>query len=172
LIRQSPVQEALAQAQSLWRAGSRQAAIDLLHEALTAAERSKAPGAQVGNNSQLALLVREFASMELAEGRASEVLALLIRLEPQLSEVPDIWAIRGNTAQRLGRHAESVAAYQMALKLRPDEPRWMLGAAVSLAAQGQTSAAAELAVKAQDGGALPREVGNYLRQLGVSLPER
>jgi len=156
----------------LWRSGSNQAAIDLLTEALTVAERSNAAGGQAGNNSGLTLLVRELASMKLAEGQVSEVLALLIRLEPRLSGVADIWAIRGNAAQRLGRHAESVAAYQMALKLRPDEPRWMLGAAVSLAAQGQTSAAAELAVKARHAGALPPEVANYLRQLGVSLPER
>jgi len=170
-MRQSAAQETLAQAQSLWRSGSHQAATDFLTEALTVAERSNAAGGQAGNNSVLTVLVRELASMKLAEGQVSEVLALLIRLEPRLSGVADIWAIRGNAAQRLGRHAESVAAYQMALKLRPDEPRWMLGAAVSLAAQGQTSAAAQLAIKARDGGALPPEVANYLRQLGVLLPE-
>jgi len=168
-VSQSSVQEALAQAQSLWNSGSHQAAIDLLHEALTTVERANAIGSLAGNKSVLASLARELARMEMAEGRVSQTLELLTRLEPALSGVADIWAIRGNAAQRLGRHGESVAAYQMALKLRPNEPRWMLGAAVSLAVQGQTTAAAELAEKARAGGALSPEVATYLRQLGVPL---
>ena len=162
-------QEALAQAQQLWNAGSRSAAIDLLHEALTLAERASLAGAPSGSGSVVASIARELARMELAEGRVSQVLVLLTRLEPLLSDVADIWAIRGNAAQRLGQHPESAAAYLMALKLRPNEPRWMLGAAVSLAAQGQTTAAAELAEKARDGGLLTPEVASYLRQLGVPL---
>ncbi len=162
-------QEALAQAQQLWNAGSRSAAIDLLHEALILAERASLAGAPSGSSSVIASIARELARMELAEGRVSQVLVLLTRLEPLLSDVADIWAIRGNAAQRLGQHPESAAAYLMALKLRPNEARWMLGAAVSLAAQGQTSAAAELAEKARDGGALSPEVASYLRQLGVPL---
>jgi len=171
-LRQSSVQEALAQAQSLWNTGARQAAIDLLYEALAAAERTSTATAPVGNNAVIASLVRELASMALAEGQVRATLELLTRLEPALSQVADMWAIRGNAAQRLGRHAESAAAYQMALKLRPDEPRWLLGAAVSLAAQGQTAAAAELAEKARAGGAMTREVATYLRQLGVPLSDR
>lgn len=72
----------------------------------------------------------------------------------------------------LRRHEESASAYLMALKLRLEEARWMLGAAVSLAAQGQTARAAELAEKARAGGVLSREVATYLRQLGVPLRER
>ena len=53
--------------------------------------------------------------------------------------------------------------------MKPDEPRWMLGAAVSLAAQGQTAAAGELAEKARGMGAVRPEVANYLRQLGVVI---
>ena len=165
-------QEALAQAQQLWNAGSRLAAVDLLHEALALAERASLAGAPSGTNSVVASIARELARMELAEGRVSQVLVLLTRLEPMLSGVADIWAIRGNAAQRLGQHPASAAAYLMALKLRPNEPRWMLGAAVSLAAQGQTAAAAEMAEKARDGGALSPEVASYLRQLGVPLRER
>jgi MSHA biogenesis protein MshN len=170
--RRSPALEALAQAQSLWNAGSHEAGIDLLHEALVAAERANLAGTPSGNNSVLASLARELARMELAEGRASQALEMLTRLEPALSGVAEVWAMRGNAAQRLGHHQESAAAYLMALKLRPDEPRWMLGAAVSLAAQGQTAAAAELAEKARAGGVLSPEVATYLRQLGVPLRER
>lgn len=170
--RQVPAMDALAQAQSLWQAGSHEAAMDLLHEALASTERAHLAGLPAGNSVLLATLVRELARMELAEGRVSQTLAMLTRLEPALSGVADVWAIRGNAAQRLGRHQESAAAYAMALKLRPEEPRWLLGAAVSLAAQGQTVAAAELAEKARAGGVLSAEVATYLRQLGVILRER
>ena len=170
--RRSPALEALSQAQSLWNAGSHEAGIELLREALTAAERANLASAPSGNNSVLASLVRELARMELAEGRVSQALEMLTRLEPSLSGFADVWALRGNAAQRLGRHEESAAAYLMALKLRPEEARWMLGAAVSLAAQGKTAQAAELAEKSRAGGVLSREVAAYLRQLGVPLRER
>lgn len=170
LPRQSPALEALAQARTMWNAGAREAAIDLLRDALLVAERS--PAAVSGHETVLASLARELARMELAEGRVSQVLAMLTRLEPALSGMADVWALRGNAAQRLGRHQESATAYLMALKLRPDEPRWLLGAAVSLAAQGQLDAAAELAEKARTAGALSPEVTTYLKQLGVRLRER
>jgi Flp pilus assembly protein TadD len=162
----------LAQARSLWNSGAQESALDLVREALATAERAYLAGATAENNSVLASLTREMARMQLAQGQVNQALAMLTRLEPALSGVADIWAIRGNAAQRLGRHAESSDAYQTALKLRPGEPRWMLGAAVSLAAQGQTVAAAELAEKARAGGVLSPEVAAYLRQLGVILPER
>jgi tetratricopeptide (TPR) repeat protein len=154
--------EALAQAQLLWNIGANEAAIDLLDQALNVAERGAAP-------STTAALARELARMLLSQGRVSQALERLTQLEPVLSGVADIWATRGNAAQRLGRHQESVSAYLMALKLRPDEPRWMLGAAVSLAAQGQTASAAEYAEQARQAGVLRPEVATYLRQLGVSL---
>jgi len=45
----------------------------------------------------------------------------------------------------------------------------MLGAAVSLAAQGQVGPAADLAEKARLAGALRPDVANYLRQLGLAV---
>jgi hypothetical protein len=169
--RRPPALEALAQAQSLWRAGSHEAGVALLRDALAVAERESRGGTPSGNHSVLASLARELARMALAEGRVSETLEMLTRLEPALSGFADVWAIRGNAAQRLGRHEESAAAYLMALELRPDEARWMLGAAVSLAAQGKTASAAEFAEKARSGGVLSRDVATYLRQLGVPVRE-
>jgi MSHA biogenesis protein MshM len=168
---QSPVLEALAQAQSLWKSGSRQASMGLLREALAAAERANPVGTPSADHSELVLLARELARMDLILGQPGSALALLRRLEPALFGFADVWAIRGNAAQRLGRHQESATAYLMALKLRPNEPRWMLGAAVSLAAQGQIGKATELAEKARISGVLSLEVATYLRQLGVNLRE-
>ena len=172
LSRRSPAIDALAQAQILWNAGSREAAIDLVRGSLAAVERTNLADSASGNNSILAAMARELARMELAEGRTSQVLDMLIRLEPSLSGFADIWAMRGNLSQRLGRHEESSMAYFAALKLKPGEPRWMLGAAVSLAAQGKTDSAAELAEKARSSGALTPEIANYLKQLGVVLHGR
>jgi Flp pilus assembly protein TadD len=107
--------------------------------------------------------------MELADGQVSNALKLLTRLEPQISQVADLWAMRGNSAQRLGQHADAASSYQRALNLKQDEPRWMLGLAVSLAAQGQTTPAAELAEKVRLMGALRPEIAIYLRQLGVVI---
>jgi len=162
--RQSAAQETLAQAQSLWDAGSREAALQLVRDAVQVAER--APSA---DTALLAQLVREQVRMELALGRPGPVLAVLTRLEPALSGQADLWAVRGNAAQRLGRHQESVQAYLAALQLRPGEPRWMLGAAVSLAALGQLEAAAQQAEQARALGPVSPEVWTYLRQAGVPL---
>lgn len=162
--RQTAAQETLAQAQALWSAGSREAALDLLREAVVAVER-----AQPADAALLAQLVREQVRMELVLGRPEAVLVLLSRLEPVLSGQADLWAVRGNAAQRLGRHQESVQAYLAALRLRPGEPRWMLGAAVSLAALGQLEAAAQQAEQARALGPVSPEVLTYLRQAGVPL---
>lgn len=170
--RQAAAQETLAQAQSLWNAGSREVAREMMREAVAVAERAHSAGALPAGSQVLAVLVRELVRMELAEGRAGQVLELLTRLEPALSGQADLWAVRGNAAQRLGRHQESANAYLMALKLRPNEPRWMLGAAVSLAAQGQPADAAEWAEKARAAGVVSHEITAYLRQLGVPLRER
>lgn len=164
LRRQSAAQETLAQAQSLWNTGSREAALQLVQEAVAVAER-----AQPVDAGLLALLVREQVRMELALGRPGPVLAVLTRLEPALSGQADLWAMRGNAAQRLGRHQESVQAYLAALQLRSGEPRWMLGAAVSLAALGQLEAAARQVEEARALGPVSPEVLTYLRQAGVPL---
>jgi tetratricopeptide (TPR) repeat protein len=156
--------EALTQAQALWSAGSHDAAIELLQQALALAERSSPAGA---TQPLLASMARELGRMLLADGRAAATLELLTRLEPALGREADIWALRGNAAQRLGRHPDSVRAYNTALQLRPGEQRWLLGAAVSLAALGQTAQASEMVDKARALGPVSKDVLAYLRQAGV-----
>jgi len=167
--RRLPALELLSQAQNLWRLGSRAAAMELLREALALAELDN--GALPGKGPVLASLARELARMQLAEGQVKEALAMLTRLEPALSDVAEVWALRGNSEQRLGLYEESAAAYLHALKLRPNEPRWMLATAVSLAAQGHIAAATDLAEKAHAAGVLSPEVAAYLKQLGVNFQD-
>lgn len=167
--RQAAALEALNQARNLWNAGSRDAALDVMRQAVAVAERAQTAAIEPAALPAFQTLVRELARMELAQGQVSQVLELLVRLEPLLTDQADLWAVRGNAAQRLGRHQDSVHAYGMALKLRPGEPRWLLASAVSLAVQGQLTAAAEQAEKARAAGAVSPEVLAYLRQLGVPL---
>ncbi len=167
--RQAAALETLAQARALWNAGSREAALDVMRQAVAVAERAQASAPDAAALPAFQTLVRELARMELAQGQPGQVLELLVRLEPLLGDQADLWAVRGNAAQRLGRHTESVQAYQTALKLRPGEPRWMLASAVSLAALGQVTAAAEQAEKARAAGAVSQEILTYLRQMGVPV---
>lgn len=162
-------QDALAQAQRLWAGGAREGATDLLGEALAVVERSHRTD-MVGSGATVVLaMLREQVRMDLALGQPAAVLALLKRFERVAANQPDLWALRGNAAQNLGQHAEAALAYQNALRLRPGEPRWMLAAAVSLAAQGQTVAAAEFAEQARALTTVSPDVLAYLRQAGVPL---
>lgn len=169
---QQAARETLAQAQTLWNSGARENAIALLQDAVAAAERAAQTNASAANSQTLVSMLRELARMELAEGRASAVWDLLTRQEPLMANQPELWALRANAAQRLGRHQDSVQAYTTALQSRPNEQRWLLGAAVSLAALGQTSAAGEMADKARAVGPVSKEVQVYLRQQGVPLADR
>jgi tetratricopeptide (TPR) repeat protein len=168
---QQAAREALAQAQTLWNAGAHDNAIDLLQQAVATAERSaqSTPGAQA--TQALASLARELARMQVAQGRPGASVDMLNRLEPLLSGEPEIWAVRANAAQRAGRHQDSVNAYTIALQSRPNEQRWLLGAAVSSAALGQIASATALAERAASVGPVPKDVQSYLRQMGVALKD-
>lgn len=168
---QQASKDAMAHAQSLWNAGSRDAAIEWMEEVVATAERAAAAGATPATTQLLVLPVRELARMQLAQSHPQAVWDLLTRLEPLLGNQADLWAVRANVAQRLGRHQDSVHAYMAALQTRPNEQRWLLGAAVSLAALGQTSSAAEMAEKARAGGVVSKEVLAYLRQMGVPVKD-
>ena len=163
--------DALAQAQTLWNAGSHDAAVDLLQGAIGVVERNAAAAPSVAQTQLLASLARELGRMHLADGRPAAAVDALAHLEPQLGREADIWAMRGNAAQRLGRHQDSVNAYAAALQLRPNEQRWLLGSAVSLAALGQTAQAADMLEKARALGPVSKEVQTYLRQAGVRVAE-
>jgi tetratricopeptide (TPR) repeat protein len=166
---QLAVAETLAQAQGLWNSGARDAGIDMLLQAVASLERSAANNPAAGTS--LATLARELARMQLAQARPGAVWELLSRLEPYLRTDADLWAVRANAAQRLGRHQESVHAYMIALQMRPSEQRWLLGAAVSLAAMGQTASASDMAQKARAAGPISADVLAYLRQMGVQVKE-
>jgi MSHA biogenesis protein MshN len=168
--RQTAARDAVASAQSLWNTGAKESAIALLQDVLASGERSL-PSSSTSLGSGLLALVRELVRMQLADARPGAAWDLLVRLEPHIRSESELWAVRGNAAQRLGRHQDSVHAYTAALQLRPGEQRWLLGTAVSLAALGKNEAAADMAEKALAVGPISKEVQSYLRQMGVPVKD-
>jgi len=159
-VRQVAAGETVASARLMWLEGSRNSAYATLREALAAAEASR--DAQATRT-----LALELARLELAGGRAQAALDLLRRHSALLGEDADALALRGNAQQRLALHGEAAESYLAALRLRPTESNWMLGAAISLAADGRTEEAQAWANRARDRGAITPPVAAYLQQLGV-----
>lgn len=163
--------DAVGQAQRMWSAGGRDTALAFMRDALAGVER--AHGAElVPERAGFAVglaMVRELVRMEQVLANHAQVLALLQRHEALVLRQADLWAVRGSAAQRLSQHAEAADAYRTALRLRPGEPRWMLGAAVSLAAQGQLAPAAQWLEQARAIGPVSPDVMSYLRQMGVAI---
>lgn len=159
-VRQVAAAETVASARLMWQEGSRNDAYATVREALAAAETSRDPQA----TRTLAL---ELARLELAGNRAQAALDLLRRQGVLLGDDADALALRGNAQQRLVLHGEAAESYLAALRVRPTEGKWMLGAAISLAAEGRTEEAQAWANRARDRGAITPPIAAYLQQLGV-----
>ena len=159
-VRSVAADETVLAARALWNDGSRSGALTTLREALSAAEKSRNP-------RTTASLARELAGLEVADNRAQVALDLLRRLEPLFNEDADAWALRGNAEQRLAMHAEAAGSYLAALRLRPTEGKWMLGAAISLAATGKLEEAQNWVERARERGAVTPMISTYLQQLGI-----
>ena len=160
-IRQVATDETLAVARTLWANGARTDAMATLREALAAAESAR-------SQRSIAALARELARLEVADNRPQSALDLLRRLEGTLVDDADAWALRGNAEQRLGLHADAAQSYLGALRLKPSEGKWMLGAAISLAAAGRMDEAQSWVEKARERDAVTPTIASYLLQLGIA----
>jgi hypothetical protein len=160
-VRQVAAGETVAGARQLWDEGSRAGALATLREGLAAAEASR-------DAQATRLLALELARLEVAGNRPEAALEVLRRQAGLFGEDADLLALRGNAQQRLAMHSEAAESYLAALRLRPSEGKWMVGAAISLAAVGRTDEAKSLAGQARDRGAVTPPIAAYLQQLGVS----
>ena len=159
-VRQPPADETVAAARALWNDGSRPAALAALRQALVAAETAR-------NNPATVALARELARLDVADNRPQDALELLRRLEPLLGNDADAMALRGNVEQRLAMHAEAAQSYLAALRMRPADGKWMLGAAISLAAIGKLDEAQLWVERARERDAVTPNIAAYLQQLGI-----
>ncbi len=162
-IRHIAGEETVRAARALWNDGAHAAAIETLRQALTTAESQRDAAA-------MQPLGRELARLQVAENNPQAALDILKRLESRFIDDAEAWALRGNAYQRLGQHAEAADAYLGALRLRSGEARWMLGAAISLAALGKLDEARVWSDRAAERGPIPPSIAAYLKQLGVALP--
>lgn len=160
-IRQVAFDETINIARSLWSEGNRASALNTLRDALLAAESTR-------NQRATAALARELARLEVADNRAQTALELLKRLENLLGDDADAWSLRGNAEQRLALHADAVQSYLIALRIRPTEGKWMIGAAISLAAVGKLDEAQSWAERARERDAVTPAIASYLQQLGIT----
>lgn len=163
--RQVAADETVHAARVLWSEGGHGAALATLREALAAAEAAR-------NTAATTTLARELARLEVAGNRPQAALDLLKRLERHFIDDGDAWALRGNAAQRLAQHTEAARFYLAALRAQPAEGKWMLGAAISLAADGDIATAQAWVERARERGPIPPTVAAYLQQLGVSAAGR
>ena len=159
--RQIAADETVSAARGLWNDGSRIAAVATIREALAVAEAG-------GNSRATATLARELARLHVADNSAQAALDLLNRFDSLFAQDADALALRGNAEQRLSRHAEAAATYQAALRMRPTEGKWMLGAAISLAAIGKIEEAEVWVEKARERQAVTPTIAAYLQQLGIA----
>ena len=159
--RQVAADETVLAARGMWNEGARAGALATLREALAVSETTR-------NNRATSVLARELARLEVADNHAEDALNLLRRLEPVLGEDADAWALRGNAEQRLAMHAEAAQSYLVALRIRPTEGKWMIGAAISLAAIGKLDEAKAWVDRARERGAITPTISAYLQQLGIA----
>ena len=160
-MRQVAADETVRVARGLWNEGARSAALETLREALASAEAAR-------NTRAVVPLVRELARLQVADNHAQTGLDLLKRLENLLIDDADAWALRGNAEQRLALHNEAAESYLAALRLRPTEGKWMIGAAISLAASGRQDDARVWVERARERGAVTPTIAAYLQQLGIA----
>ena len=141
--------EALAQAQTLWNSGSADAAIEMVGvgHGQPSAMRS---GSEAIGNPQLLTLVREWTRCSWPAA-VTGGLGRLDPVEPVLAMCPTCWRCAPTPRSASAATRTACSPHLAALQARPDEQRWLLGAAVSLAALGQTTSAAELVDKARTG---------------------
>ncbi len=161
-VRQVAADETIAAARMMWNDGEHSAAMTTLREALAAAENTRSQRA-------IGLLGREIARLEVVDNRPQVAIDLLKRLENIIGSDADAWALRGNAEQRLALHQDAVASYLAALKIRPNEGKWMLGAAISLAVSGKLDEAQVWVDRAKERDAITPTIGAYLKQLGIKV---
>ncbi len=161
-VRQVAADETIALARSMWNDGAHSAAMATLREALAAAENTR-------SQRVIGLLGREIARLEVADNRPQAAIDLLKRLENSIGNDADAWALRGNAEQRLALHQDAVASYLAALRIRPNEGKWMLGAAISLAVSGKQDEAQGWVDRAKEREAITPTVAAYLKQLGMKV---
>ncbi len=106
------------------------------------------------------------ARLQLERGANSEALATLQRSLPNGEASADYQAMLANALGRLGQHKQAAERFDMAARLAPRNPVWLMGLGVELRADNRSSEARVAFQRARELGGLNPQLANFVdRQL-------
>lgn len=164
-LRQGRVSEAEEQLQVALKAdpshmGARQAYVALLLEQQRVDAAKRVVGEAVKVNPGHPIFSLALARIH-AEQRDYKAALEVIDMAGPVAQNADFQALRGAVLQRLGRHADAVAAYQNAVRDAPQSGGTWTGLGISLEAVGRNADAAQAYQRALGAGPLASEVRDY-----------
>jgi len=164
-LKQGRVSEAEEQLQVALKAdpshmGARQAYAALLLEQQRVDAAKRVVGEAVTVNPGHPIFSLALARIHAEQRDYGAALEVMDKAGP-VAQNADFQVLRGAVLQRLGRHADAVAAYQSAVRDTPQSGGTWTGLGISLEAVGRNADAAQAYQRALGAGALPREVRDY-----------
>jgi len=104
------------------------------------------------------------ARLQLGRGANSEALATLQRSLPYGETSPDFQAMLANALGRLGQHKQAAERFEMAARLAPRNPVWLMGLGVELRADNRNSEARVAFQRARELGGLNPQLASFVDQ--------
>ena len=114
------------------------------------------------------LLARSYVD----RGQDLKALSLLEKSREAAGTDAEYFAFLATLYQRNGRHPEAVTSFTEAVKLRPQEGRWLLGFAISLEATEQWKASSEAYQRAAASGSLDKQLLQYSQSRLAAIKNR
>lgn len=148
---------------------ARQTLVALLLDAKRVGEAAQVLQEGLAVNPGNAAFAVLLARLTVERGDTQGALALLQRHLPSARQDAEYRAFLGALYQRLGRHAEAIAEYEISVQARPDHGAWWAGLGISQEALERTRDAGESFRRAKASGNLGADLAAYvdrrLRQL-------
>ena len=104
------------------------------------------------------------ARLQLARGANGEALATLQRSLPNGEASADYQAMLANALGRLGQHKQAAERFEMAARLAPRNPVWLMGLGVELRADNRSSEARVAFQRARELGGLNPQLASFVDQ--------
>jgi MSHA biogenesis protein MshN len=104
------------------------------------------------------------ARLQLARGANSEALATLQQSLPNGEANADYQAMLANALGRLGQHKQAAERFEMAARLAPRNPVWLMGLGVELRADNRPSEARVAFRRARELGGLNPQLASFVDQ--------
>jgi len=104
------------------------------------------------------------ARLQLERGANGEALVSLQRTLPNGESNADYQAMLATTLARVGRHKEAAERYEVATRLAPRNPVWLMGMGVELRADNRAEEARAAFQRAKDLGGLDAQLASFVDQ--------